>query len=134
MGQQVLQEQDGRWRWAVGEMHEHGRGFNLACGAISFQTKLEAEEDMEIHLKAERNAVGRLVLPKAHVQRMVRAAAETCPSCTDTYFGGVAWQPPDEIGCNWTVSTMDGPSSACLVEIRAQAMLLRQLYSIPDES
>ena len=134
MGYDVQQESDGRWRWAVAEMGEHGDRWWLATGLVSFESKTEAQEDFDLHQKAVRNNLNRLVLSKDHVQRLVRALAQTCPSCDNTYFGGVYWHEPDEMGCNWSVSTMNGPDfQGCFDEIQAGAISLRQAYSIPDE-
>ena len=128
----AIEEADGRWRWA---MHEpRPNGFWLDFGIVTFETKAEALEDMEMQLAAERDETGRLILPKQHIHRLIRALAQPCPDCEATYFGGVFWHERDEGGCNWSVSTMSWSKwPACLEHIRDAALQLRAHYSIPDE-
>jgi len=132
MGADALQGDDGRWRWVGAE--KNPKGFRLDAGIVSFESKAEALDDLAAHQVASLDATGRLVLPKEHIQRLIRAAAQPCEACEATYFGRVYWHERDEMGCNWSVSTIQGSNwSACFDALQPTAIQLRQAYSIPDE-
>ena len=42
------------------------------------------------------------------IRALVQEAADECPECAESHFGGVYWHEPDETGCNWSISTIRG--------------------------
>jgi hypothetical protein len=120
---------NGRWHWS----DNAPMGKMPSAAVVSFASKAEAQEDLEQHTKGS-FAMGRFVTSKDHIQTMVRAATDACADCKDAHFGGVYWHEIDEMGCNWSISTMQGPDwKGCFDCVQPTALQLRKLYSIPDE-
>lgn len=128
----VIREANGEWRWVAGELT--GKGGYFSAGIVAFGTEEEAASDMRIQSAAELDETGRRILPKEHLQSMIRALAAGCDDCEYTYFGGVYWHERDSSGCNWSVSTMSGDDPhGCFDCVRPGAAQLRASFSIAGE-
>ncbi|RZT36621.1 hypothetical protein [Cupriavidus agavae] len=77
----------------------------------------------------------RTIKNKAELKAMIRAEQEKLPVCKGTCFGDVCWHAPDDSGCNWQLSKMEGEnSSACLEAIGAHVSKLQAEFNIPEEA
>jgi hypothetical protein len=130
---EVIENSPGLWRWVIRRPDRVAPG--LINAFVCFETKAEAADDFAIHAAGHIDETGRWVLPKAHVQNLVRAIAAPCAECADIHFGGVYWHEPDDDGCNWSVSTLRGLGAyaECMACVQPAAIQLRRRYAIPGE-
>lgn len=131
---EVTQNEAERWEWVIISMENSLMRGKLGVSAISFRERADAELDGQQHLEAEIGEDGRPIRTKAQLQNLIRLAADECPSCVDTVFGGIYWHEPDAMGCNWSVSTIRGDDwSDCFDCLQPAATSLRETYNIAYE-
>jgi hypothetical protein len=131
---EMFENEAGRWEWVIISMEDSAMRGKLGVSAISFKDKADAEIDGKQHLEAEIGADGRPMRSKEDLRHMIKLIASDCADCDDSYFGGIYWHERDELGCNWSVSTISGGDwSGCLDCVQPAATRLRQTYNIADE-
>jgi len=52
--------------------------------------------------------MARTTVPAAHLDKMLKERAVLTPECERCVIGDVVEIPPDETGCNWRVSQIQG--------------------------
>ncbi|MEZ0231862.1 MAG: hypothetical protein ACAH12_03410 [Methylophilaceae bacterium] len=77
--------------------------------------------------------MAKAIKSKEELQDIIRNDANRREHCKDVYFGGIYWHELDEMGCNWSISTMSGSdTTACFNDMLSFAVALRSQYNIPD--
>lgn len=75
----------------------------------------------------------RIIKSPEEIRALVQEIADKCEACSECYFGGVYWHEPDDSGCNWSISMIQGPTwRECFRCVQEDAIGLRAKYNIPD--
>lgn len=126
-----IQESDGRWRWF--EIVPGLNGFRLGRGYVTFATEVEARRDLEAHMQAWHDINGRVCLPLGHIEVLLKAFVQGCPTC------GVRWPRPylqknDSEGCNWDIADASADrQSVCADALHRDPRELRRVYAVADK-
>jgi hypothetical protein len=64
------------------------------------------------------------------LEELLKDEAAKYPECKDSYFGGIIRQKPDQTGCNWKVSAIEGTDWNKCIERLSR---VRELYNLPDD-
>ncbi|SDF80502.1 MULTISPECIES: hypothetical protein [unclassified Duganella] len=131
---QTVENEKGRWNWVITCRDASFSLVKSDSSLISFKDRADAEVDARQHLEAQIGADGRPIRTKDQLQNLIHQAADQCADCADAVFGGVYWHARDEMGCNWSISTVRGGDwGACMECVNPAAIRLRQVYNIADE-
>ncbi|WP_256081053.1 hypothetical protein [Massilia sp. YIM B04103] len=130
----LIQRDDGRWEWILVPANNNSLAQGIVVSAITFKSRADAKIDAEQHVAAVVGKDGRTVRSEEELRHLIQLVASECFECQDTFFGDIYWHERDEMGCNWSMSTVSGQDwSACLDYLQPVAIRLRQTYNIPDK-
>ena len=103
-------------------------------GYVTFATEAEAQRDLEAHMQAWHDINGRVCLPLGHIEVLLKAFVQGCPTC------GASWPRPylqkhDPEGCNWGHCRRGCRSAKCLRRRAASRdpRELRRVYAVADK-
>jgi hypothetical protein len=62
---------------------------------------------------------------------LLRLQASLLVECRDCLIGDVIWHAPDDGGCNWRVSRLEGSGAGgCLLALQTLLVSLREAYNL----
>jgi len=131
---QVALGADERWYWAVIDDVAPGQTGRIASqSVVTFDTKENAIIDHEMHIAA-RSQDGRKIRTKGEIHGLLGQAMQTCADCQGVELTMLRWHEQDENGCNWELTSGNGPDpQGCLDGIMPVLLRLQRIYNIPDE-
>lgn len=72
------------------------------------------------------------IISRQELEALISNALAQCPSCTGADVSNIYMHEPDEIGCNWMVSTESAAQhSGCMEEVSPHILHLRMHYNLP---